>query len=207
MTNIQEQYNNGRRDFSGADLTGAVLRGACLEGADLRWAVLEGANLQGADLRGADLYGAVLTGAYLRRAVLVCADLRGANLEGADLRGADLYGAVLRGAYLRRADLTGVILPEDVPAVPDLDREVARAVGAAGERLEMGDWHQPCGTTHCRAGWHIALAGDAGAALEDRLGPGTAGALIYAKSVPERRVPDFYASNEAAMADILERAK
>jgi hypothetical protein len=65
----------------------------------------------------------------------------------------------------------------------------------------MADWHT-CDTTHCRAGWAIHLAGDAGRTLEERVGPSTAGALIYLRSGAER-VPDFHCSDEAARADIV----
>ena len=70
----------------------------------------------------------------------------------------------------------------------------------------MSGWHL-CGTTHCRAGWAIHLAGAAGYALEDRIGSSAAGALIYAASRPELPVPDFFASDEDALADLREHAK
>jgi Pentapeptide repeats (8 copies) len=75
MRDIIAEYNDGIRDFYGADLRRADLRRA-----DLRRANLGGANLYGANLYGANLYGA---------------NLRGADLRGADLRGADLGGANL----------------------------------------------------------------------------------------------------------------
>lgn len=65
----------------------------------------------------------------------------------------------------------------------------------------MGSWHA-CATTHCRAGWAITLAGEAGKALEQRVGPPAAGSLIYLASVGY--VPNFYATNEDAMADMQE---
>lgn len=86
-----------------------------------------------------------------------------------------------------------------VPVVGDLDRKVAEAVGKDGESLDMGRWH--CGTTHCRAGWAITLAGEAGAALESKVGPEMAGRLIYEASTG-RMAPDFFASNADALADI-----
>ena len=67
----------------------------------------------------------------------------------------------------------------------------------------MSDWHS-CETTHCRAGWAIHLAGAAGRTLEYCYGPATAGAIISVLSCPELegKVPDFYASNDEALADI-----
>jgi hypothetical protein len=169
--------------------------GADLSGADQRRAVLSGADLSGADLSGADLSGAVLSDADLR---------------GADLRGADLSGAVLNGADLSDADLSGA----DIPVVPHIDAailasiEANKATGKNG--LEMGRWHGGgcdetnwCNTTHCRAGYAICLAGKDGFALEAKVGSAAAGALIYAKSRPNKPVPDFYCDNENAMADIV----
>ena len=105
----------------------------------------------------------------------------------ADLTGADLAGA----------NITGAIGLPDAPTVPDLDRKILEA-SEDGARLEMGSWH--CGTTHCRAGWAIALAGAEGAELEKTLGASAAGALIYFRSTG--RVPDFFASNADALNDI-----
>ena len=72
---LLKRYNNGERDFSGANLRGASLRDANLRGAnlccaDLCWADLRGANLRGANLRGASLRDANLRGANLRDANL-----------------------------------------------------------------------------------------------------------------------------------------
>jgi len=69
----------------------------------------------------------------------------------------------------------------------------------------MGSWHatDACGTTHCRAGWVIALAGDGGRALEWALGTPAAAAIIYIASDPKlERIPDFYCDNETALADM-----
>jgi hypothetical protein len=92
-----------------------------------------------------------------------------------------------------------------VPVVPHIDAAIAAAIGDGGA-LDMATWHT-CETTHCRAGWVIALAGEAGAALERRVGPAGAGALIYLASRPGKPIPDFYASNEDALADIMACAK
>ena len=174
-----------------------------LQDADLRCVDLEDADLKGVDLRGAklgraDLQGADLTAADLSGANLWCTALRFANLQGADLRGADLRGAALRGA-----NLTGAILPDGVPVVPDIDAAILAAIEKGGQ-LEMSAWHT-CETTHCRAGWAVVLAGDAGRALEDEFGADAAGALIYAAS-GSHPTPDWFAKNDAAMRDMRERA-
>jgi len=221
-------------DLRGADLRGAVLRDADLRDADLRGAVLRDADLRdadlrdadlrGSDLRGAVLRGAVLSGAVLSDAVLSDAVLSDAVLRDADLRDADLRGAVLRGAVLRDADLRGAVLSgavlsdavlsdavlrgsdlRGVPVVPHIDAAILRAIENGGQ-LDMSTWHR-CETTHCRAGWAITLAGAAGAALEFAMGSAGAGALIYAASRPGKPVPNFYADNEMALADLREGAE
>ena len=142
----------------------------------------------------ADLRGAVLSGAVLRGADLSGAVLRGADLSDADLRGADLSGAVLRDA-----DLSGAVLRE-IPVVENIDAKILAAIEAGG-KLKMTDWHT-CKTTHCRAGWAVTLAGEAGLKLEEKFGPAVAGTLIYHASRPDKRIPDFYCDDATAMADI-----
>jgi len=185
-----------------ADLCGAVEHcarsGVSLYRADLNEANLIGAALRGADMYEANLNEANLNGADLNEAILTWASLREADLREADLRRANLIGAKLRGADLR--DAMG--LP-DAPAIPQLESAILAAILAGGE-LRMGDWHT-CDTTHCRAGWAITLAGEAGAKLEREHGPAVAGALIYHASCGY--VPDFYADDGAALEDMRARAE
>ena len=145
-------------------------------GLAVKWAAENGANLSGADLRSA----------YLR----------GANLIGANLSDTNLSDANLRYANLRDADW--------IPTIPNIHASVYAAASADGA-LDMGVWHRNgfCGTTHCRAGWVTHLAGGAGRVMDGIMGTAAAAALIYAKSDPQmERVPDFYASNEDALADM-----
>ena len=138
-----------------------------------------------------------LTRANLTHANLTDANLTRANLSRANLVDANLFVANLHHANLTLANLTRAIGLPDAPTVPDLDRKILEA-SEDGARLEMGSWH--CGTTHCRAGWAIALAGAEGAELEKMLGPSAAGALIYFRSTGH--VPDFFVSTADALADI-----
>ena len=181
--------------------------GADLSGADLSGAVLRDADLSDADLSGAVLRDAVLRGAVLRGAVLRDADLRDADLSDAVLRGADLSDAVLRGAVLRDADLSGAVL-RDADWIPRI-ANIHQAVYAAASKpnaLDMESWHAGgnyCGTTHCRAGWVVVLAGEGGRVLEGCYGTPAAAALIYQASDPAlERVPDFYCGNGAALEDM-----
>ena len=71
----------------------------------------------------------------------------------------------------------------------------------------MGKWHT-CDTTHCRAGWVVALAGAGGRALEWAMGTPAAAAVIYMRSDPKlERIPDFYASNADALEDMKRLAE
>jgi len=67
----------------------------------------------------------------------------------------------------------------------------------------MENWHT-CETTHCRAGWAIRLAGQAGSDIELRFGSAVAGSMIHLVSCPALGglVPNFTASDDVALADI-----
>ncbi len=171
-------------------------------GLAVRAAFASGANLSGADLSGANLSGADLIGANLRNANLIGADLSGADLRGADLSGADLSGADLSGA-----DLSGA------PVIHDIHKAVYEAAARPG-MLDMSIFatgRHSCGTSQCRAGWVVTLAGDAGAALESKIGTPAAAAFIYLASDPVRfqteRLPDFYCGNDQALADMKRMAE
>ena len=187
MTNLTIEYAN----LSGADLSGEYLSGV-----DLRSANLSNANLSNANLSNANLSNADLSCANLSRA-----DLSDANLSGADLSRADLSGVDLSGANLLGADFSDV----DVPVIPDIDATILAAIEVPGAALNMSAWHT-CETSHCRAGWAIHLAGDAGYALEERLGPSAAGALIYAAS-GSHPVPEWNVTDEDALEDLRFRAQ
>ena len=114
--------------------------------------------------------------------------------NGADLSDADLSGA----------DLSDAVLADCPVKIPDIHKAVYAAASAPGA-LNMRDWH--CGTAHCRAGWVVTLAGDAGKALEWAMGTPAAAAMIYMASDPAlEKVPNFYDTNEGALADMARLA-
>ncbi len=94
----------------------------------------------------------------------------------------------------------------EVPLLKNPYTTILAAINSAGCKLDMGDWHS-CKTTHCLAGWTIDKCGVAGYEAEKRFG-GTpeAAALILLKSRPEAPLPNFYATNDQAMAFIKARA-
>jgi uncharacterized protein YjbI with pentapeptide repeats len=195
-----------KADLRYADLRGADLRYADLRGADLREADLREADLREADLREADLREADLREADLSWANLGGADLSWANLGRADLSWANLGRADLSWADLTGADLTGADLAGG-PVIEDIHAKVYAAASQPGA-LNMNMWH--CGTSHCRAGWVVTLAGKEGADLEAKIGTPAAAIAIYMASDPERwkteRLPDFYCNNETALADMARMA-
>jgi len=136
---------------------------------------------------------------------LVDADLRDADL--ASLTRSDLYNLgdyVLAGIHLE-----GALLPEGVPVVPCLDARILAELEKPRHALNMDVWHGDgarCNTTHCRAGWAIHLAGEAGYSLEWHYGPELAGALIYAASDPTEPIPNFHCSRAEAVRDLRRRA-
>lgn len=101
-------------------------------------------------------------------------------------------------ADLGREQRQPIRVPVRVPVVPDIDRHILAK--AESGLLTMSDWH--CGSSHCRAGWAVHLAGEAGYALEKRFGPGVAGMLIYAASRPGKAVPDFDCEDDEAIASL-----
>ena len=104
-----------------------------------------------------------------------------------------------------------------VPVIENIHTKVLEAVKAKPELFNMESWHEEientegnvCGTTHCRAGWVVTLAGEAGKALEEKTSTPFAAMQIYFKSCPAVPVSPvrFYENNEVAMADIERCAK
>jgi hypothetical protein len=100
----------------------------------------------------------------------------------------------------RRPDLSGV------PAIENIHQTVY-AVASKPGCLNMDTWHS-CETTHCRAGWVVHLAGEAGYELERKTDPATAATLIYLKSDPTlAEIPDLTADYEDAMDDMKRLAE
>jgi hypothetical protein len=101
-------------------------------------------------------------------------------------------------------------MPE-APIIENIHQKILDAVTNDGT-LEMGGWHQDetvdsegayCGTTHCRGGWVIALAGKQGVQLESIFGTENAAMQIYKASSKIKVSPvRFYETNEVAMEDI-----
>jgi hypothetical protein len=70
----------------------------------------------------------------------------------------------------------------------------------------MQTWHT-CETTHCRGGWVVTLAGEAGKDLERKFNTELAAMLIYRESGSPINPARFYDSNTDAMADMKRLAE
>ena len=81
----------------------------------------------------------------------------------------------------------------DEKTIKDRLTEVAVNALASERALEMSTWHT-CETTHCLAGWAIALAGDEGKKLESKYGSAAAGTILLGVEVSNW----FYLPNNAA---------
>ncbi|MGH7057982.1 MAG: hypothetical protein ACREFZ_08890 [Acetobacteraceae bacterium] len=73
------------------------------------------------------------------------------------------------------------------------------------DALDMGRWH--CGTTHCRAGLIVTLAGEAGAKLARFHNTELAARLIYRASGYAIHPARFYDGNQAALDDMRKLAE
>lgn len=91
-----------------------------------------------------------------------------------------------------------------VPVIENIHRKIFEAVSKPSA-LSMDAYHT-CNTTHCRAGWIVHLAGDAGYALELFHNAELAAMLIYKASGYEINPARFYDSNKAAMKHMRELA-
>jgi hypothetical protein len=86
--------------------------------------------------------------------------------------------------------------------------KVIYAAASAPDALRMEGVHT-CEKTHCRGGWVIALAGEAGAALENFYNWELAAMLIYDASDPGFKINParFYDDHDAALADMKNLAE
>jgi hypothetical protein len=93
-----------------------------------------------------------------------------------------------------------------IPVINYIHKQVYEAVSKP-KALDMGNWHT-CETTHCRAGWVVTLAGEAGKKLEQFHGTLLAAMLIYDASDPGYKINPgrFFDSNKQALADMKQLA-
>jgi hypothetical protein len=94
----------------------------------------------------------------------------------------------------------GDFTPPVIPKIENIHQRVYAAVSTPNA-LNMAAWHT-CDTTHCRAGWVVHLAGEAGYALERFHNTPLAAQLIYEASGYKINPGRFYDSDADALADM-----
>ena len=88
------------------------------------------------------------------------------------------------------------------PKIENIHQKVYEAATARPESLNMSDWHT-CETTHCRAGWVVHLAGEAGKKLEAHTTTLFAALQIYNVSSSIEVSPvRFFEDNATALTDM-----
>lgn len=87
-----------------------------------------------------------------------------------------------------------------VPVIKGIHQRVYAAASQPCA-LNMCNWHD-CDTIHCRAGWVVHLAGEAGYALESQASPLFAALQIYKASGCEISPCRFFDTNEESLADM-----
>ena len=100
---------------------------------------------------------------------------------------------------------TGVIGQPPIPKIENIHTKIFEAV-TQPQALNMDDWHT-CNTTHCRGGWVVHLAGEAGYALERYHNTLLAAQLIYRESGYLINPCRFFDGNAAALADMKKLAE
>jgi hypothetical protein len=97
--------------------------------------------------------------------------------------------------------------PPPVPTIRDIHQAVYAAASKPGA-LAMDNWHT-CKNTHCRAGWVVTLAGEAGRELERHYDTTLAAMKIYDASSPLPKVSParFFDGNDDALADMKRMAE
>ena len=94
----------------------------------------------------------------------------------------------------------------EIPVIPDIHKRIYEAASRKGNTLDMSTWHT-CETTHCRAGWVVHEAGNAGYALEAQTSTLFAAMQIYKNSGYEISPVRFFDTSSEAMADMKRLAE
>lgn len=94
-----------------------------------------------------------------------------------------------------------------IPTIAGIHGKVY-AAASQPDALNMSYWHS-CDTAHCRAGWVVVLAGEAGRELERKTSTPFAAMQIYKASDPANRVSPtrFFDSASVAMDDMKRLAE
>ena len=151
---LVRRFEQGQRDFTGADLSAADLQNLTLGGIILRNANLRKAKLFGTSFKGADLTESDLSGTYLAKAELSGAKARRTNFHGCRMDGVswddvDLQSARLTEVNLRNATLNSCVMKSAGLKDADLTNLTLHNVRLYGIFAEETCWHG-AQLTECR---------------------------------------------------------
>ena len=106
-----------------------------------------------------------------------------------------------------QAEPSAEVGPPPVPVIPNIHQTVY-AAASNPKSLDMSTWHT-CKKTHCRAGWVVTLAGEAGKKLEQFFGTPLAAMKIYDASSQIEKVSPvrFFEDNDTALEDMKRLAE
>lgn len=79
---------------------------------------------------------------------------------------------------LREANLRGSLISLGITPDPTLPQRILDQITTDPESWDQTQWHNPCGTKHCIAGWACKLSGPLGQSLDVILGTDTAAYLL-----------------------------
>ena len=200
-----ERLDLSYHDLERLDLSDSPLKRAIFIGAKLRSANFQLTNLFEAELEDADLREADFRNSNLREACLSFAMLNRADFRCSTLGGADFVGAAIEGAHLEGAIINDAFGLPTAPKIENIDRKLLEVLNADKHFLDVKSCYTH-ETTLGRLGWYIKIAEKEGQSLERNYGRSVAGALIFHASYPNKRIPDWYASDEQALEDIRRNA-
>ena len=151
---LVRRFEEGQRDFSGADLSAADLQNLSLDGIILCNANLRKAKLFGTSFRNADLTESDLSGTYLAKAELSGAKARrtnfhGCRMDGVSWKDVDLQSARLTEVNFRNATLDSCIMKSAGLKDADLTNLKLHKVRLYGIFAEETCWHG-AQLTECR---------------------------------------------------------
>ena len=202
-----------------ANFIGANANHCYMDRASITHSNLSHANFNFACAPHADFNGSNFSWSNLTGSTLCTSSLNGTNFTQANIKNSNLNNVQIKDAIFHKAMLRGsafsmdcLMIPEfrsadfgKVPKIKNIHQTVYQAASVPGA-LDMTRWH--CGTSHCRAGWVVTLAGASGRKLEQSFGAARAAALIYFASDPNLKViPDFYDGNVTALNDMKRMAE
>lgn len=148
-------------------------------------------DFSGQDIDSLDLTGCIFLECNFELGEFVDCNLTGVKFDGCILDGVSFTGC----------NRTGTSYGTKIE-IPNIHEKIFEVTSDEAS-FDMSIFASPCGTSFCRAGWVIQLAGEVGKMLVEEVGFSNAAASIYLNSDPTlSRVPCFYSSNSHARASI-----